>query len=121
LTDSVTDVEASLIFNNVTCRVIKDAFKHVWWQAITYYHTQMVKQKMNTKYAQNLHMTKEEYLQVSVDWLVKDPKAWDWICRWWASLEFKAISDTNHQNWKSKLGLHRYRADGHVRKTRRMI
>jgi hypothetical protein len=44
-------------------------------QAITYYHTQVVKQKMKTKDAQNLHMTKEEYLEGSVDWLVKDPKA----------------------------------------------
>jgi hypothetical protein len=40
---------------------------------------------MKTKDVQNLHMIKEEYLQGSVDWLVKDPDAWDWICGWWAS------------------------------------
>jgi hypothetical protein len=62
-------------FNNAARRVIKDTFKRARLQAITYYHTQVVKQKMKTKDAQNLHMTKEEYLEGSVDWLVKDPKA----------------------------------------------
>jgi hypothetical protein len=41
---------------------------------------------------------------------------WDWICGWWASPEFKGVSDRNRQNRKSKPGLHRYGADGHVRK-----
>jgi hypothetical protein len=28
-----------------------------------------------------------------VDWLVKDAKAWDSLCEWWASSEFRAKSD----------------------------
>jgi hypothetical protein len=80
----------------------------------------VLKQKMKTKDAQNLHMT-EEYLQGSVDWLVKDPEVWDWIYGWWASPKFKVISNMNRQNRKSKSGMHRYRADGHVRKTHRMV
>jgi hypothetical protein len=28
-----------------------------------------------------------------VDWLIKDLVAWDAICEWWASTEFKAISE----------------------------
>jgi hypothetical protein len=51
-----------VIFNNVAHRVIKDAFKHSWYQDITYYHTKVLNQKMKTKDAQNLHMTKEEQL-----------------------------------------------------------
>jgi hypothetical protein len=60
LADGVTDAEASLIFNNAAHRVIKDAFKHARYQDITYYHTKVPNQKMKTKDAQNLHMTKEE-------------------------------------------------------------
>jgi hypothetical protein len=33
-----------------------------------------------------------------VDWLVKDPKAWDVMCEWWTSKEFKVISVRNRQN-----------------------
>jgi hypothetical protein len=30
-----------------------------------------------------------------VDWLVKDSEAWDWLCGYWASDEFKAILERN--------------------------
>jgi hypothetical protein len=50
------------VLNNVARRIIKDAFKHARCQSITYYHTQVLKQEMKNKDAQNLHMTKEEYL-----------------------------------------------------------
>jgi hypothetical protein len=73
LSDGVTDAEVSPVFNNAARRVIKDVFKHAQCQT-TYYHTQVLKQQMKTKDVQNLHMTKE-YLQGSVDWLVKDLKA----------------------------------------------
>ena len=76
---------------------------------------------MTIKQAQDFHLTKEEYLQGKVDWLVKDPEAWNWLCGWWASPEFRAVSDRNRRNRKSRPGLHRYSADGHVRKTQRMV
>jgi hypothetical protein len=76
---------------------------------------------MDTKATQGLHLTKEEYLQGKVDWLVMDPAAFDWMCGWRASPEFQAISDQNRANRRSKQGLHRYSADGHVKKTQRMV
>jgi hypothetical protein len=30
--------------------------------------------------------------QGKVDWLVKNPEAWDAMCKWWTSEEFKVIS-----------------------------
>jgi hypothetical protein len=27
-----------------------------------------------------IYLTKEQHLQRMVDWLVKDPKAYDWLC-----------------------------------------
>jgi hypothetical protein len=53
----------------------------------------MLKQGMDTKAAQGLQLTKEEYLQGKVDWLVKDPAAIAWMCGWWVSLVFRAISN----------------------------
>jgi hypothetical protein len=54
------------------------------------------------------------------DWLVKDPKAWDWLCGYWASDEFRAMLERNQLNWQSKPSVHRYDAYGHVCKTQRM-
>jgi hypothetical protein len=46
--------------------------------------------------------------------MVKDPEAWDVMCEWWMSKEFKAISVQNQLNRQSKPSVHHYRADGHV-------
>jgi hypothetical protein len=43
-----------------------------------------------------IYLTKEQHLQGGVDWLVKDLEAWDWLCDYWASNEFRAMSE---QNW----------------------
>jgi hypothetical protein len=56
-----------------------------------------------------------------VDWLVKDLEAWDWLCGYWAPNEFRAVSERNQLNQKSKPLLHHYGADGHVRKTQGMV
>jgi hypothetical protein len=121
LEDSVEQHLVSLVFHNTTWKVIKDVFKHARLQSITYYYTLVLKQDMDTKATQGLHLTKEQYLQGKVDWLVKDPVAFNMMCRWWVSLEFWAISDRNRENRRRKQGLHRYIADGYVRKTQRMI
>jgi hypothetical protein len=52
--------------------------------------------------------------------LVKDPKAWDWLCGYWASDEFRAMPERNRLNWQSKPSVHRYDAYGHVCKTQRI-
>jgi hypothetical protein len=76
---------------------------------------------MKPKHAQPLHLTKDQYLQGTVDLLVKDPEAWDWMCGWWASDEFRDILDRNQANRLSKPGLHRYDVDRHVRNIQRMV
>jgi hypothetical protein len=43
LADGVTNADASLVFNNVARRFIKDIFKHVHCHSITYYYTQVFK------------------------------------------------------------------------------
>jgi hypothetical protein len=66
----------------------------------------------------DIYLTKEKQLQGRVDWLVKDLEAWDTMCEWWTSVEFRTILEGNQQ---SKPSVHHYRADGHVRKTQRMV
>jgi hypothetical protein len=39
LAEGVSEDEAGLVFNNVACKVIKDAFKHVHCISITSYYT----------------------------------------------------------------------------------
>jgi hypothetical protein len=55
------------------------------------------------------------------DWLVKDAEAWDSLCEWWTSLEFRARSDKARENRTSKSSVHHYIADGHIRKVQRMV
>jgi hypothetical protein len=43
----------------------------------------------------DLYLTKAQQLQGKVDWLVKDPEAWDVMCDWLTSEEFKTISLQN--------------------------
>jgi hypothetical protein len=38
-----------------------------------------------------IYLTKEQHLQGGVDWLVKDKEAWDWLCGYWVSDEFRAL------------------------------
>jgi hypothetical protein len=47
--------------------VIKDGFKHAHLQSITYYYTQVLKLDMDSKAAQGLHLTKEQYIQGKVN------------------------------------------------------
>jgi hypothetical protein len=49
--------------------------------------------------------------------LVKDLGAWDWLCGYWASNEFRVVSEQNWVNQQSKPSVHRYDVDGHVHKT----
>jgi hypothetical protein len=53
--------------------------------------------------------------------LVKDQEAWDWLYGYWASDEFRAMLEQNRVNRHSKLSVHCYDADGHVRKAERMV
>jgi hypothetical protein len=79
------------------------------------------KQPIKPHQVHDIYVTKEQQLQGMVDWLVKDPEAWDTMCEWWMSVEFRAISERNYQNQQSKSSVHHYGVDGHVRKTERLV
>jgi hypothetical protein len=57
-----------------------------------------MKQPIKLHQMQDIYLTKEQHLQGKVAWLVKDLEAWDAICEWWSSLEFRAISEQNQLN-----------------------
>jgi hypothetical protein len=70
---------------------------------------------MNTKIAKCFHLMKEQHLLGKVDWMVKDAEAWDSLCEWRASLDFKAWSDRVRTNWMNKRAVvHHYGVDRHV-------
>jgi hypothetical protein len=55
----------------------------------------MLKQPMNARQAKalNLYLQKDEYVQGTVDWLVKDAEAWDSFYARWVSPAFVAKSE----------------------------
>jgi hypothetical protein len=55
----------------------------------------VLKQPIKPNQVHDIYQTKEQQLQGKVDWLVKDPEAWDTMYEWWTSMEFKAISERN--------------------------
>jgi hypothetical protein len=56
--------------------VVKDAIKHARFQSIAYYHRNVLKQPMNARQAKALNLyLQKEYVQDTVDWLVKDAEA----------------------------------------------
>jgi hypothetical protein len=117
LAEGVSEDVANIVINKAACKVIKDAIKHTRLVSISVFYTQVLKQEMKPTLAHGIYLTKEQHLQGPVDWLVKDPEAWDWLCGWWASTEFRAISEKNWQNRLSKASMHHYDAEGHIRKT----
>jgi hypothetical protein len=61
---------------------------------------------MTNKQACEIHLIAKEYKQSEVDWLTAHPKAWVKLYEYWASDEYKVISDRNRLNRKRKPGLH---------------
>jgi hypothetical protein len=72
---------------------------------------------MKPTQAHEVYPTKDQHLLGMVDWLVTDMEAWDWLCGWWASEDFRIVSEQNCQNQLRKSSVHRYGADSHVCKT----
>jgi hypothetical protein len=123
LPKGVSELVASVIFHNSAQKVVKDAIKHARFQSIAYYHRNMLNHPMNTRQAKalNLFLQKEEYVQGTVDWLVKDAEACDSLCEHWTSPAFIAKSERARQNWLSKRSVHHYGAYGHVQKVQKMV
>jgi hypothetical protein len=59
------------------------------------YYLQVTKQPIKPHQAQNIYLTKDQQIQGKVDWIVKDPEAWDVMCEWWMSAKFRAILEKN--------------------------
>jgi hypothetical protein len=57
----------------------------------------MLKREMKPTQVHRIYLIKEQHLH-GVDWFVKDLKAWDWLCGYWASDEFRAVSERNQEN-----------------------
>jgi hypothetical protein len=123
LSEGVSEQLATVIFHNSAQKVVKDAFKNARFQSIGYYHMNVLKQPMNSRQAKasNLYLKKDEYLQGDVDWLIKDVKAWDFLCEYWASPAFVAKSERARPNWLNKRSVHHYGAYGHIRKVQRTV
>jgi hypothetical protein len=68
-----------------------------------------------------MHLTTEQYKQSEVAWLSQHEDAWAWMCEYWASGDFLAMSNRNCENRLSNPGIHFFRADGHTRKAARMV
>jgi hypothetical protein len=118
LPEGVSEQLASMVSHNSAQKVVK----HARFQSVAYYHRNVLKQPMNARQAKALNLyLQKEYVQGTVDWLVKDVKAWDSLCEHWASPMFVARSEGARQNRLSKRSVHHYGADGHVWKVQRMV
>jgi hypothetical protein len=76
-----------------------------------------LKQQIKPAQVHEIYLTQDHHLQGTVDWLVKDLKALDWLYGWWASHQFRTVSEQNRQNRLSKESVHHYGAYGHIHKT----
>jgi hypothetical protein len=95
--------------------VINDAFKHACLVSIAVYNTEVLMKLMQTH---GIYLTKDQDLLGTINWLVKDLEAWDWLFGWWASDGFRAVLKRNRL---SKSLVHYYHADRHICKTQRMV
>ncbi|WVZ97106.1 hypothetical protein U9M48_042663 [Paspalum notatum var. saurae] len=101
-----------------------------WWVAFKvnpqisavcqYYKRIKGKNMSKEKGANQIYLTEQQYLQVSVDWIVKDVEAWRWLAKKWSTPEWIASSKSHREN-RGKAGPgHRFGADGHYSLARRM-
>jgi hypothetical protein len=58
----------------------------------------MLKEEMKPSQVYMVYLTKEQHLQGGVNRLVKSPEAWNWLCGYWVSDEFRAVSEQNRVN-----------------------
>lgn len=119
--ETANEEHAKRVFHNAARKVINGSMSDARVKAVTVYFKKVKGQRMTNKQACEIHLTAEEYKQSEVDWLTAHPEAWVKLCEYWASDEYKVISDRNRLNRKSKPGLHRFGADGFIGKSQRMI
>ncbi|WVZ79889.1 hypothetical protein U9M48_027414 [Paspalum notatum var. saurae] len=109
------------MFNKAATKVVRDSFRNARIQAIVNFHKRV--KNLNVKKTPDLkkmHLDVEELIQGEIEWIMKDPKAWRWICHHWAGSDFQGASDRNRGNRTSKPGKQRFGADGFIGKEQRM-
>lgn len=121
LEEGVSQAYACSVFHNAAKRRVKDSFSKARIKAVTVYYKTVMFQPMTNKEAAKIHLTREEYLQSHVDWICANMEAWEWLCGYWGSAEFRNISDRHRRNRKSKPGKHFFGPDGYVRMEQRMV
>jgi hypothetical protein len=121
LDEPANEEHAKRVFHNAARKVINGSMSDARVKAVTVYFKKVKGQRMTNKQACEIHLTAEEYKLSEVDWLTAHPEAWVKLCEYWASDEYKVISDRNRLNQKSKPGLHRFGADGFIGKSQRMV
>ncbi|WVZ63409.1 hypothetical protein U9M48_013043 [Paspalum notatum var. saurae] len=112
---------AKRVFNKAATKVVRDSFSNARIQAIMNFHKRV--KNLNVKKTPDLkkmHLEAEEYVQGEIDWIMKDPEAWRWICNHWAGSDFQGASYRNRGNRTSKPGMQRFGADGFISKEQRM-
>jgi hypothetical protein len=112
--DGGNKVEASSVLNNATQKVVKNTFKHACMVFIVVYNPQVLKQQMKLTQAHGIYLTKEQHLLGMVNSLVKDSEVLDLLCCWWASEDFRVISEQNRHSRLNKLVVHYYDVDRHI-------
>ncbi|WVZ80401.1 hypothetical protein U9M48_027874 [Paspalum notatum var. saurae] len=119
--DYEKEKRAKRVFQKAATEVVRDFFSNSCIQAIVNFH-KMVK-NINIKKTpdvKKMHLEAAELVQGEVDWIMKDPDAWRWICKYWAGGDFQGASDRNRGNRSSKPGMQSFGADGFIGKEQRM-
>ncbi|WVZ99378.1 hypothetical protein U9M48_044697 [Paspalum notatum var. saurae] len=112
---------AKRVFQRAATKVIRDSFTNARIQAIVNYHKRVKNVNMKrTPDVKQMHLTAEEFVQGGVDWIMKDPEAWKWICERWASADFQKTSNRNRGNRVRNPGKQKFGADGFVGLEQRM-
>jgi hypothetical protein len=63
-------------------KVLNGTFKYAHCISVVTFYTQMLKQQMKPMQVKEIYLTKNRHIQWTVDWLVKDLEAWDWLYGW---------------------------------------
>jgi len=81
---------AKHVFKRAATKVVRDSFSNARIQAIVNYHKRV--KNINVKKTAELkkmHLEVEELVQGEIDWIMKDPEAWRWMCQHWAGTDFQ--------------------------------
>ncbi|WVZ71460.1 hypothetical protein U9M48_020046 [Paspalum notatum var. saurae] len=112
---------AKRVFQRAATKVVRDSFSNACIQTIVNFHKRVKNINIKkTPEVKKMHLETKELIQEEVDWIMKDPEAWRWICHHWAGSDFQGASDRNRGNRTCKPGMQRFGADGFIGKEQRM-